>query len=485
MSRKIWFLLLCLLLTSFKVQSNVKGLASETISLIKDKNARDDQWLNFIFKTLQNTRFKALNAKKATIEAALQKYCPDSKEALTYFTENVYQARLKHPKESEIALTNAIHEADKTDDDYLVFKFLNFLAYSQTEEGDVIGAVSSYRMAKKYAIKLKDIRSEIVTDINVSDVFYKNEFYKQSLFYLEQATRLNHKYSPADQRINNVIYYNKCESFFKLNQPDSLKLYNAKLKNSPANTNKLFTYQNRTDYYLYLLNHDYTHAIGIMRAMRPDKRFDFNDRDLQNLSEAYFMNGQADSAELITDRLLTEPSLANHPEIKYHLYSLLGKIAEQRGNYKTAAINFKLSLQQSQDNMNRITQVNDISSLIKVDELENYYLQKDEIYQRERAALILAIIFALLIVLVITVFYRTVKQKRHYEKLLFTAKKQELAFINSHDVRKHLANIMGLVDVLGKCKNKEKEFDRAKQYLYNSSQNLDKAIKNIAEKIDS
>src|SRR6185312_6653318 len=124
MSRKVSYLLLFLLLISFKTQSTVKGIGPQTISLIKDKNAREDQWLNFIFKTLQNAQFKALNTKKATIEVTLRKYCSDSKETLTYFTENVYQTRLKHTKESEISLTNAIHEEDKTDDDYIELKFL-------------------------------------------------------------------------------------------------------------------------------------------------------------------------------------------------------------------------------------------------------------------------------------------------------------------------------------------------------------------------
>lgn len=481
MLRRISCLLLFLSLNSSYAQPADAGL--QTIQSTKDKTEREKQWIYYVISSLQAAQFSTLDLQKARIEIALKRYNADNKKALIYFSESIYHGRLKHTKESDFALENAIHAADQTHDDYLLFKFLNFLAYSQTEEGNVIGAVSSYRMAKQYAIKLKDIRSQIITDINISDAFYKNEFYNQSLFYLQQASALNNNYSPNDERVNNVIYYNKSENFFRLNETDSLGLYNAKLKKSAAIANKLFTYQNRTGYYLFLLNHDYKRAIDSIRAMQVNKRFDFNDRDLQNLADAYFMNGQTDSAKLITDRLLTKPSQANHPEIKYHLYNLLGKIAEQRGDYKAAAANFKLSLQQSEDNMGRITQVNDISSLIKVDELENYYLQKDEIYQRERIALILAIIFILLIVLVIATFYRTVKQKRRYEKLLFIAKKQELAFINSHEVRKHLTNVMGLVEVMCTCSNKDDQ--QAREYLFKSAQNLDKAIKNIAEKIDS
>lgn len=483
MLRKISWLLLFLLVKFSVALPEVTPNTPQAVCLIKDGKERDSQWLAYVIGALRDGPLNNLDEKKATVEQTLSKYSADSKCPLIYFAESLYQGRLKHTQERQNALTNAIRSADKINNDFLVFKFFNFLAYNQTEEGNVIGAVSSYRMAKKYAVKLNDVISQIVTDINISDVFYKNELYNQSLFYLQQASDLSDKYYPNDQRINNVIYYNKSESFFRLNKLDSLKIYNAKLRKSKAATNKIFTYQNRTGYYLFLLNHQYKQAIGLIRAMQLNGHFDFNDRDFANLSYAYYMDGQIDSAKSVTDHLLSDPAQANHPEIKYHLYSLLAKIAEQRGHDKVASANYKLSLQQAENNMGRITRVNDISSLIKVDELENYYLQKDETYQRQRVVLILAIVFALLVALVITVFYRSVRQKRHYEMLLFSAKKQELAFINSHDVRKHLSNIMGLVDIM--CADKNKDNERTKQYLFNSAQNLDKAIKNIAEKIDS
>ena len=205
---------------------------------------------------------------------------------------------------------------------------------------------------------------------------------------------------------------------------------------------------------------------------------------MQTLSDAYYQNGQQDSAEFIINKLLSSPSETNHPEIKYRLYNVLGEIYEQKSDYKSATGYFKLSLQQLEDNINRLNQVDDISSLIKTDEIEGYYSQKSEIYQRERMWLIVAIGFSLLIILIIAMFYRTIKQKRHYEKLLFTTKKEELAFINSHDVRKYLTNILGLIEVIKLGENKGKEYLEAEEYLFSSAEHLDMAIKNISQKLD-
>jgi signal transduction histidine kinase len=134
--------------------------------------------------------------------------------------------------------------------------------------------------------------------------------------------------------------------------------------------------------------------------------------------------------------------------------------------------------------MSRLNQVGNISSLIKADEIEGYYSQKNETYRTERAWLIVIIIFALLIILIIAMFYRTIKQKRHYEKLLFANTKEELAFLNSHDVRKYLTNILGLIEVIKLSENKEKEYLLAEDYLFTSAEQLDEAIKNISQKLD-
>jgi tetratricopeptide (TPR) repeat protein len=263
-----------------------------------------------------------------------------------------------------------------------------------------------------------------------------------------------------------------------------LKLYHEKLQAIKGNVYKLYTYQKRTEYYLYLLQYDFKRAIKTIKALQKDTVYKYNDQDQQNLADAYFNGGQPDSAIKIIKELLAQPLELNHPEIKFHLYKVLGQIAESRKDRKLAAYYFKLSLEQSEDVISRLTQVGNISSQIKIDEIEGSYLQKDEKYKRERLWLMFAVVVALLIIVIIAMFYRSAKQKTHYEKLLFTAQKEELAFINSHEVRKHLSNILGIMDVIKSSDDKENEYRQVEEYLFCSATSMDEAIKSISAKLD-
>ena len=173
-----------------------------------------------------------------------------------------------------------------------------------------------------------------------------------------------------------------------------------------------------------------------------------------------------------------------HLFYKYHLYDILGQIAENKMDYKGASSNFKLALAEATNFNNRLTQVGNISSLIQIDDIESAYNQQNEIYERERIWLLFTVFVSLLTIVIIVIIYWNIKQKRHYERLLFTTKKEELAFINSHEVRKHLTNILGLVEVIRNSDNKENEFLQSEDHLFYSAEHLDKAIKNISEKLD-
>src|ERR1700761_1431119 len=143
-----------------------------------------------------------------------------------------------------------------------------------------------------------------------------------------------------------------------------------------------------------------------------------------------------------------------------------------------------MALLLSKDNINKLIKVGDISSRMKVDDMENSYMQQEEMYKRERQWLIFTIVVALLIIAIIAMFYRVTKQKRHYERLLFVAKKQEISFINSHEIRRHLSNILGIIEIMKKSDNKATEYHEAEEHLFYSAEKLDDAIKNISEKLD-
>ncbi|MDP9081536.1 MAG: hypothetical protein M3O71_29335 [Bacteroidota bacterium] len=480
-------LLLVLLSACIAFKGNADVLTIDSNSMpnilkIKDRQVREKKLVSYVKQYLQTHPVDSLSSAKSRLNTILGGI--ENHKAFEYFTEAMYQRRLMHMDDAEAAMLKAIKYAGVNGDHYLVFTFLSHLAFIQTDEGNAIEAVTSYGLAKKEALTLNDPLLQQQINVNLSDVYYKNNFYNQSLFYLNEAEALTQKYGPNDVHINKIIYYNKAENFFRMNKPDSLKKYCDKLKAIKGNIYKLYTYQKRTEYYLYLLQYDFERAVRLIKAMQTDSLYKYNDQDQQNLADAYFNGGHPDSAVRIINELLDEPLEVNHPEIKYHLYKVLGQIAEGNHNPQLADYNFKMALEQSEDVINRLTQVGSISSQIQIDELAGSYLQKDERYKRERLWLIFAVVVALLIVAIVTLFYRSARQKRHYQKLLFTAQKEELAFINSHEVRKHLSNILGIIDIIKNSDNREREYYQFEDHLFGSAESMDHAIKSISAKLD-
>ncbi|MFA6245399.1 MAG: hypothetical protein WC615_00570 [Mucilaginibacter sp.] len=484
MYKGIYFFCFLFAFYTAKASDLVNTDSLTNILQVRDPNLKIRLVVKFVDESFNTNAVRDASTIKSDINRLFNKLDPANRLAYSDFTESVFQQKLSHQRESEDAIVKAIQTANKNNDWLLSYVFLNHLARSQTDAGNVIGAVSSFGMAANIAVKLNDPNLQLETDLNISNAFQTYGFYSQSLFYLTQAQTMISRFKPADQRIKDIIYYSNAEIFFNLNNKDSLSFYIEKLNNSSAKTMNLFTYKNRAGYYLCMLQGNYRKAINIINAMRTKMLYLFDDGDLRHLADALYKDGQLDSAKLIINELLAKPTEKVHPETKYHLYEMLGEIADQQNDYKSASNYLKLSIRELQNNLTRLTQVDNIAALIKVDEVQEYYTQKSVIYKQQRMWLTFAVIVTLLVILVIAISYRSLKQKRYYENLLFTAKKQELAFINSHDVRRHLANILGLIELIKNSENRAEEYFQTENYLLSATQALDDMVKRLSEKLE-
>lgn len=477
-------LFLCITVNLKATSPSVKADSILKILKINDQTSREEKLIHYIKSIFVHDPITRLQVDKIEIDTLFRKYGIKSTAAYVYFIESICQQRVSHLNEAENALLRAIDLAGKDDDHYLLYNFFTHLAFLQIDQGNTIAAVSSYRRAKKETIILDDPFLEALIDINISDIYYKNDLHVQSLFYLNQVQDIITQYKLNEQGLKNLLYNNKSENYFRMNKIDSLKKYSDLLNGVKSGDHRLYTFKNRIDYYLCLLHHNYKNAIKRINILVKDTLYKFDNRDKQNLADAYYNAGNADSAKYIINQLLTDPAENNHPEIKYHLYEVLGQIAIKKNNFKEAAGNFKIALLQSKDQINRLTQVGNISSEIKIDEMKGSYVEQQETYKRERLGLISLSIAAALTVIIIAMFYWVAKQKRYYERVLFAAKKEELAFINSHEVRKHLSNILGIIDMIKHSENKEMDYLQAEDHLFRAAENLDKAIKSISEKLN-
>jgi hypothetical protein len=483
LSKICFFLFFFIFLRATAVKSAVKRDSLLTILKIKEPNARERNLIVFLRYYFGDMPEAHLEAAKTEIDRILDKNHIADRAAFNYFIEAICQMRLMHFQNAEYPLIKAIRLAVKNDDHYLLYACFTHLGFLQTYQGNTVEAISSFRLAKKEATVLDDPYLLAAFDINLSEIYVRNSMYSQSLYYLNQAQSLINRLHINEQRLENVINNNKAEVYFRINSPDSLKKYH-QILNDTKDGAGVYTFKKRTDYYVEMLQPNYTKVIATIRALQKDSLYRFDALDEQNLADAYFQSGRIDSAKVIINRLLEGRTQNNHPEIRIYLYEALGQIAERENDKMSAIYHFKKALGMAKEQSKRLTQIDTIASQIKIDEMQSAYIRKAESYKRERIMLILMVTVLVLTVTIGTLLYNNIKRKNYYEKLLFATKKKELAFINSHEIRRHLSNIIGIVDTIKQSETKYQEYLQAEPHLLTAAENLDTAIKNISAKLD-
>jgi len=457
------------------------------ISILKNKDATIKKrelilYLRYGFGDMPQQDLEQARAQTAQILRSAHE--PDS-EGLILFIDGICQYRKQNYTSAQNTFLKAIEKADQNEDHYVLYACFTHMAFIQNTLGNEIDAISYFRAAKKEATIVNDAYLQIVIDINLSDIYYRNKMFSNALFYLNEAQSLINSNQVRIQRMKNSVNYNKAEVYYQDKNFDSLKKYNRILHKSKGGTLSLYTFQKRTDYYLDVLQKRYQEAITTMAALRRDTAYHFETIDDNSLADAYFQAGQLDSAKSVVQRLITNARDNNHAELNLYLYKLLGDIEDHQNNQKEATVAYKQALSQSLEQLKRLINVGSVSSQISIDQVQNSYALRTETYKRERLWLIFIISVAGLLIVFGGLLYYNVHRKKYYEKLLFESKKNEIAFINSHEVRRHSSNIMGIMQMINHGEDKYENFIEAEQYLMTELTSLDNAIKNISDKLNS
>ncbi|MES2807281.1 MAG: hypothetical protein V4619_01565 [Bacteroidota bacterium] len=479
-------ILLLLTFCCFRVAA-FSGVDSDFLKILQqtDKDTQKRQLVKYIRGYFRSKPVEGLLSRKAEIGDQFVEYKLDDRAVFNYFIDYLYKVRIGRLGSAETSLVKAIQLVLKNKDEYLLYVFYTELGFLQSDNGNATEAVYSYSIAGKKALVLENATYQVTVDINLSDIFHRNGLYKQSLSHLRHAQNLVANQSVTDQLLINTIYSNIADNYFKLKNIDSVKKYNNLLRTTPNTAYNKYIFIKLTDYHLSLLQGNYKGAVNQILALRTDSLYQYSHHDDEVLVDAYYQAGMHDSAKVLISQLLSGQSLKNHPEVKYHLYDVLGQIAEQSHDEKSAAYYFKTALQQAEQQISRLTQVDNISSQLKIDEVENAFSQKEENYKKERLGLIYVLVITILTIAVITMIFSANRKKRYYEKLVFDAKKRELSFINSHEVRRHLSNLLGLIDVIRNSEDKHKQYQEAEPMILQEAEALDGAIKTISEKLET
>jgi len=423
-------------------------------------------------------------AKVQTAQTLQSNHEPDS-EGLILFVDGICKLRENNFPAAQNSFLKAVEKADQNEDHYLLYACFTHMAFLQNEQGNEIEAISDFRAAKKEATIVNDAYLQIVIDVNLSDIYYRNKMFNHALFYLNEAQLLITSNKVKVQRMENSVNNNMAEVYYQLKDIDSLRRYNRLLHEAKGGDAGLYTFQKRTDYYLDMLRRKYPEVISTIAALRNDTAYHFDLTDDNSLADAYFQSGLMDSAKSVVKRLIGNSRGKNHAEVNLYLYKLLGDIEDRKNNPKDAAVAYNQALLQSLEQLKQLINVGTVSSEIRIDQVQNSYALRTETYKRERLWLIFIISVAGLLIVFGALLYYNIHRKKYYEKLLFESKKNEIAFINSHEVRRHSSNLMGIVQMINQGDNKYENFVEAEHYLQSELTNLDNAIKNISNKLNS
>jgi len=320
-------------------------------------------------------------------------------------------------------------------------------AYVQTDLGNSLAAIHCYRLARKIAEKIENPDFLISTDVGIADIYMNIGLYPQALFYLEQAQKTYNDGKVTQKSGQTIIYINKAEVHFKMGQLDSLLRYEnltAQAKNEVYNIERI---RKRLKYFQFILERKFVSAIPLINELLATGNQYYKNIDRWQLAACYYQSGQLDSALVHASQLVNDPQIVPS-HIKIDSYRLLAQIFQKRNQPQKANNLLTLALNESENYTHNISKIGDVASELRLDRIEANYHAQNLIYEKERTILVMTMILVVLVLIAIIASYRNVRQKNRFQKLLHEATSKELAYISSHHVRRPLANILGICNLL-------------------------------------
>ncbi|TDO20810.1 tetratricopeptide repeat protein [Pedobacter duraquae] len=480
MSKHLVFtLILCCIFLTNRAVADLRAFPDSLTSILK---LSDERIKEKKLSELLNNRFlvnSTFDGRLNDLRGSLKKYHQKGADEFVAYARILIYRRNDQLDMAEKLLLKSISIAQQHSNDYLLYKFHLTLAYVQTDNGDYISAIHSYRLARKQADVLNDPRLQVSIDIGIADLYMHLQLYDQALTYLGQAQAYCNNH-PEESRPASYVISNKAEIYFKLGVKDSLDLYVNRFKGTALPDAERIT--RRLSYFSLILGGNFGGAVKVIKEQLAMPGNYYKNVDRWYLADSYYRSGAVDSAEKVAQELISDHKI-NSAQLKLQSYILLAQIAQNKSDYHAANKYNKLALSESEAYRNRMMRVADLSSEIRLDQMDASYRAKTTLYKKEKTILIFAIIMAGLTVIVVGLFYNNVRQKHKYQKLLYHAETRELAFINSHEARKHLANIIGLCALLKDTEQNAEQHEIFYEHLYNSALELDQTLKNIASKL--
>lgn len=479
--RTVLLFLLFSCIFTFRVCASVNIIKQDSLITLLNSKADNDNVIYYLYMRYYHS--SAFDTTQRTTELLLKKYDTKDADGLVYFMKALVSYRKLEYDPANEYLLKALVKAQESDNHLLLYHCYTNLAFIHIADGNVIGAIHAYQLARKYALKMGDAASVAKNALGIAMVHSKVELYNQALNYLNKASYAAVALSVSHNMLDTYIDYQKAEIYFKLGQSDSLHKYAVRVAAGDAHFPGIEGMQKRVVYFRLMLQGKYDRAVPLINnVLALKQKADDSDFDRWNLAQCYYKLHFLDSAKMVAG-YFNENKNFGTSQLKFKALRLLAQIAVDLSDFVAANNLHKQAMLERDAYVHNLVQIADISEQMGINDLESSYLARTLIYERQRNLLFFTIAVIVLILVIIILFYRNTLQKRQFEKLLNSARTEELAAINSHQVRRHLANILGICDLLKETEGVEQEISTLHEYLYSSAQNLDESLLVVQKKL--
>lgn len=413
--------------------------------------------------------------KEILISEILKSNLPD-KKSFTYEIEALYAKRLLKPEKARYYIIKALDEVPQEKPKFL--RLLKILAFIDTDLENYMRAMESYLIIQKHLQQVNDTDKLVLNYTNIADLYIKSNLFEEAINALDMAYVL--AVQQEKKHIPNILYENKAIAYFHLKNLDSLQHYAAKIANIKSPDQLV---DHRMKYMILLLQND-KEAISEIKILAESPGDTDKLSTYLHLAEAYLMFNQTAKAKEIISGLLYSTDLKNLGYMRSRLFSLMGDACLKEKQFGLSAQYYKKGTDQSSLNALKTMKTGSILNLLKYDEIKKKYVVAQENLQVRQNYMFLFVAVAGMIILTFVFLYRSLKIKKKYDELMFNKLNSEISFINSHEIRKYLSNILGIVMVIKVSEDRNEAYFEFEDALFNSAENLDISIKNIAAKLN-
>lgn len=413
--------------------------------------------------------------KEILLSAILKSNLPD-KKVFSYEIEALYAKRLLKFEQAKRYILRALDETPQENSRFI--RLLKILAFIDTDLENYMRAMESYLIIEKQLQNLQDTSKLILNYANIADLYIKSSLYKEAITALDTAAHLAAQ--QGKQPIQMLVYENKAIAYFHLNNLDSLNYYADKISHIKS-TNTINTH--RLKYMMLLLKKDERSIdeikILVENANDPEKLFTY-----LHFAQAYLLFDQTAKAREIALKLLLSGDLKNLGHMRCKLFNIMGDAYIKEKKFALAALYYKKATDQAAMNTVRTMKTGSILNYLKYDEIKKKYVVAQEDLAVRQNYFMLCMVVAGMIILTFIFLYRSLKMKKKYDELMFNKLNSEISFINSHEIRGYLSNILGIIMVIRMSEDRKETYLEFEQALFDSAENLDHSIQNIAKKLN-